>query len=94
MALPPLIIFKGTKLSTRWINGNILASLQFACNSKGWTSNEYGIKWLWECFEPLTWEKAASKYWLLIYNDYSVLNQLTSQTAIQLAINAIAEQPW
>ena len=65
-ALPPLIIFKGTKLSTRWVNGNIPSSWRFTCNSKGWTSNKHGIKWLRECFEPLTREKAASKYRLLI----------------------------
>ena len=45
-ALPPLIIFKGTKLSTRWVNGNIPTEWRFACNTKGWTSNEHGIKWL------------------------------------------------
>lgn len=66
MALPPLIIFKGTKLSTRWVNGNIPDDWRFACNSKGWTSNDHGIKWLRECFEPLTREKAAGKYRLLI----------------------------
>jgi DDE superfamily endonuclease/Tc5 transposase DNA-binding domain/helix-turn-helix, Psq domain len=65
-ALPPLIIFKGTKLSTRWVDGNIPEDWKFACNTKGWTSNEHGIKWLRECFEPLTREKAAGKYRLLI----------------------------
>ena len=65
-ALPPLIIFKGTKLSTRWANGNIPTDWRFVCNTKGWTRNEHGIKWLRECFEPLTREKATGKYRLLI----------------------------
>jgi len=65
-ALPPLIIFKGEKVSPRWVTENIPSDWRFACNSKGWTSNEHGIKWLRECFEPLTREKAAGKYRLLI----------------------------
>ena len=69
-ALPPLIIFKRTKLSIRWVNGNILTKWRFACNTKGWTSNEHGIKWLRECFEPLTQDKAAGKYRLLICDGY------------------------
>ena len=65
-ALLPLIIFKGEKVSARWVTENICDDWRFTCNSKGWTSNEHGIKWLRECFEPLTREKAAGKYRLLI----------------------------
>ena len=37
-----------------------------SCNSKGWTSNEYGVAWLKKCFEPATRDKADDKFRLLI----------------------------
>src|SRR5438552_649665 len=33
---------------------------------KGWTSNEYRLLWLKQCFEPATKEKANGRYCLLI----------------------------
>src|SRR5437763_6910221 len=64
--VPPLIIFKGEKLSRQWIPASIHNNWRFDCNTKGWTSNEYGIQWLRSCFEPATREKADGKMRLLI----------------------------
>lgn len=64
--IPPLIIFKGKKLSRQWISTNTPKDWRFGCNTKGWTSNEHGIQWLRGCFEPETREKADGKMRLLI----------------------------
>ena len=64
--VPPLIIFKGEKLSRQWIPASIHNNWRFGCNTKGWTSNEHGIQWLRSCFEPTTQEKAQGKTRLLI----------------------------
>ena len=64
--VPPLIIFKGEKLSRQWIPASIHNNWRFDCNTKGWTSNEHGIQWLRSCFEPATREKADGKMRLLI----------------------------
>ena len=42
--IPPLIVFRSENLSTQWIPANIHKGWHFACNSKGWTSNEHGIQ--------------------------------------------------
>jgi DDE superfamily endonuclease len=65
-AIPPLIIFKAKKLLTEWVPADICNEWRVACNTKGWTSNEHGMKWLRQCFEPLTREKATGRYRLLI----------------------------
>jgi hypothetical protein len=62
----PLVIFKAESLSTQWIPGSIHGNWRFNCNSKGWTSNEHGLDWLKQCFDPKTCQKAAGKYHLLI----------------------------
>jgi hypothetical protein len=64
--IPPLVIFKVEKLSTQWIPASIHGSWRFNCNSKGWTSNEHGLDWLIQCFDPETRDKAAGEYRLLI----------------------------
>ena len=64
--ISPLIIFKGENLSRQWISASIYNDWQFACNTKGWTSNEHGIQWLRSCFKPAIQEKADIKYQLLI----------------------------
>lgn len=66
VVVPPLIIFKGKKLSTQWIPASIHNDWRFGCNTKGWTSNEHGLQWLRTCFEPTTREKANGGYRLLI----------------------------
>ena len=64
--VPPLVIFRAENLSRQWIPANIHGSWRFGCNTKGWTSNEHGMKWLTQCFEPTTRDKAAGEYRLLI----------------------------
>ena len=64
--VPPLVIFKGEKLSPQWIPASINGTWRFDCNSKGWTSNEHGLAWLIRCFDPETRDKAAGEYRLLI----------------------------
>jgi hypothetical protein len=65
-SLPPLIIFKGEKLSHQWIPADIPKDWRFDCNIKGWTSNKHGLQWLREVFEPWTQEKANGNPRLLI----------------------------
>jgi hypothetical protein len=48
--IPPLVIFKGEKLSYQWIPASIHNDWRFDCNIKGWTSNKHGLKWLREIF--------------------------------------------
>jgi len=69
-ALPPLIIFKGKTLSSRWIPHNTPKDWFFCCNTEGWTSNEHAKKWLLEDFEPKTWEKAAGRTRLLVFDGH------------------------
>jgi DDE superfamily endonuclease/Tc5 transposase DNA-binding domain len=70
-SIPPLIIFKGENLNCRWIPTNSSEDWYYACNSKGWTSNEHAIEWLQKCFEPTTTqEKANSATQLLIYDGH------------------------
>ena len=72
-AISPLVIFKGENLSQTWIPGNIYEDSndwKITCNSKGWTSNEHGLKWLRLCFEPCTREKAGGKMRLLILDGH------------------------
>lgn len=51
-ALPPFVIFKGENLLSSWIPSTIDKNWKFSCNSKGWTSNHHGIKYLTEHFDP------------------------------------------
>src|SRR5436309_964019 len=46
---------------TTWINNR-----NFACNTKGWTSNTHGFEWLRKYFEPVTREKANGQMCMLI----------------------------
>jgi len=68
--VPPLIIFKGEKLSQQWIPASIHNDWRLGCNTEGWTSNEHGIQWLRSCFEPMTREKANGNYRLLIFDGH------------------------
>ena len=61
-----MIIFRAENLNFQWIPASIAGDWRFACNSKGWTSNEHGLDWLRHCFEPETREKANGAYRLLI----------------------------
>ena len=65
-SISPLVIFKAENLNYQWIPASVADEWMFACNSKGWTSNEHGFQWLKRCFEPSTRDKANGGYRLLI----------------------------
>jgi hypothetical protein len=65
-SLPPLLIFKGDYLNTRWLDERSPEGWHFATTKNGWTSNDLGFAWLSTVFEPLTREKAAGRRRLLI----------------------------
>jgi hypothetical protein len=69
-SIPPLIIFKGENFNCQWIPTNSSEDWYYACNSKGWTSNEHAMEWLQKCFEPTTREKANGATRLLIYDGH------------------------
>jgi hypothetical protein len=57
--ISPMIIFKGESLSNHWIPQELPKNWMFAYNANGWTTNERGLNWLQDCFNPQTQEKAA-----------------------------------
>jgi len=65
-SVPPLVIFKGENLLHSWLPSQLPEGWVFCANSKGWTSNYHGLKWLTKCFEPATRDKADGKWRLLI----------------------------
>jgi hypothetical protein len=60
-ALAPLVIFKGKDLNARWINELSSLGWHFTISKNGWTSNNLGMAWLMNVFDPLTREKAAGR---------------------------------
>jgi hypothetical protein len=65
-ALPPILIFKGASINTRWISEQTPQDWYLATSKNGWTSNNLGLEWLKCVFEPLTRKKAAGRQRLLI----------------------------
>jgi len=65
-SIPPLIIFKDENICKSWLSKELLEGWHVSCNSKGWTSNVYGVEWLKKCFEPATHEKVDRESQLLI----------------------------
>ena len=63
--IPPMIIFKGESLMTSCIPRTAPKDWYFAHNTKGWTSNEHGLKWI-KLFDAATVAKANNKKRLLI----------------------------
>lgn len=57
-SISPMIIFKGERLLSDWIPAGLPKDWALSCNKKGWTSNEHGLAWLQQIFEPATREKA------------------------------------
>ena len=53
-SIPPLIIFNGETFVKQWVPKDFDPTWKFGNNSKGWTSNEHGLKWLQQCFELMT----------------------------------------
>ena|SRR5579859_5403617 len=43
---------------------------EFSCNSKGWTSNQHGLKWLQCCFDLATEAKVGNQFRILICNGH------------------------
>jgi hypothetical protein len=64
-SIPPMVIFKGENLMTSWMPRTPPKGWYFSCNTKGWTSNEHGEKWL-QLFDAATKEKANKRKRLLI----------------------------
>ena len=58
-AIEPLIIFKGQNVLQSWIPKDVISKWHFSANTKGWTSNLYGLEWLKRVFEPSTRAKAT-----------------------------------
>lgn len=65
-SISPMIMFKGEKLLSNWIPGGLPRDWVFTCNTRGWTSNEHGLAWLQQVFEPRTREKAQGRPRVLI----------------------------
>jgi len=69
--LPPMVIFKGkVHLSTWFETTQLPPNWVIALSDNGWTSDELGLKWLSEIFEPNTASKSIGKYRLLILNGH------------------------
>ena len=69
-SISPLIIFTGASIMSNWIPQGFNTSWKLHYNTRGWTSQEHGMHWLQECFEPATCEKVNSKYRLLIFDGH------------------------
>src|SRR5437763_9211219 len=65
-SISSLIIFKGENLLTNWIPPDLLKDWIISHNSKGWTSNEHGLAWLQQYFEPRTKKNAGRRPQVLI----------------------------
>jgi hypothetical protein len=65
-SISPLIIFKGENINGRWVPKDAPRDWHISCNSKGWSSNEHGLQWLQECFEPQTRSKANGRKRILL----------------------------
>src|SRR2546423_10500636 len=51
IAIRPFVIFKGENLMSSWIPAGLLEKWDWACNSKGWTSNIHGEQWIQKTFD-------------------------------------------
>ena len=52
------------------ISGDTWGDWRFSGSQNGWTSNQHGVEWLRQCFEPDTREKADGNYRLLILDGH------------------------
>lgn len=70
--LPPMVIFKGkVHLSAWYENSDLPHDWRLAVSENGWTTNELGLTWIREVFEPNTAPHAVGKYRLLILDGHS-----------------------
>ena len=73
-ALPPTLIYQGDSgtLQDTWLEDWTLdQEAYFAVSSKGWTSDELGLRWLEKVFEPHTMLKAGNRRRLLLVDGHS-----------------------
>jgi hypothetical protein len=69
--LPPMVIFKGkVHISTWYQETDLPLNWVIGLSENGWTSNELGLKWLSEIFEPNTVRRTIGKYRLLILDGH------------------------
>jgi hypothetical protein len=68
-ALLPLYIFKGQRLQQTWVADDPLRAFK-AASPNGWTSNELGVGWLCNVFDPQTCHFFPN-HWLLIYDGHA-----------------------
>jgi hypothetical protein len=68
-SVAPLVIFKGENGSTGWAQSpKVPGNWRFSASKNGWTSNQHGLEWLRQCFDPDTREKAGGDH-----GDYRML---------------------
>jgi len=69
--LPPMVILKGkVHLSTWYEHCQIPSNWVIAVSPNGWTSDQLGLTWLKEVFEPSTSSKTTGRYRLLILDGH------------------------
>lgn len=69
--LPPMLILKGkVHLSTWYEHCDIPPDWMISLSPNGWTSDELGLVWLKQLFEPLTLSRTVGKYRLLILDGH------------------------
>jgi hypothetical protein len=65
VALPPLVVTKGANhYLGNHIKGQGAPGWVYAYSPKGWTSNEIGLAWLQEHFEPLTCPEFVTSFFI------------------------------
>ena len=69
--LPPMVIFKGkVHLSAWYENNEIPRDWMLAVSDNGWTTNELGLEWVQNVYEPNTVPSTKGKYRLLILDGH------------------------
>jgi hypothetical protein len=77
-ALPPMIIFKAGTYSSDWFEiPEVPIDWRLQTSPNGWTSDEIGMDWLMNHFEPYTRARTVGKYRMLVLDGHS--SHLTPQ---------------
>ena len=74
VVLPPALIYQGDSgtLQDTWVEDWVPdQEAYFAVSSKGWSSDEIGLKWLETIFQRCTAAKAGNRRRLLLVDGYS-----------------------
>lgn len=69
-ALPAKIIFQGKIHQEAWYQCSIPTDWVIGVSDKGWTTDDHGLHWLREIFEPVTRRRAVGQYRLLILDGH------------------------